>query len=127
GAGGVPRDAEQLRTGRLAGADGGERRAAFEGDVEDVDQCFNIVDGGRLAEETRLHRERRLVARLAAFPFDRIEQGGLLAADVGAGAATDLDVEAQPLPQDVVAEEAAGPGLRGGAVKTLDQIGRAHV
>src|SRR5439155_20788151 len=76
---------------------------------------------GRLAEEARLHRERRLVARLAALPLDRVEERRLLAADVGAGAAADLDVEAEPLPQDIVAEEAAGPGLLDGALQALDR------
>ena len=40
----------------------------------------------RLAEQADLDRERGLVARLAAEPLDRVEDRGLLAADVGAGA-----------------------------------------
>ena len=55
-----------------------------EDDVEHVDQRLDVVDDRRLAEEAGLDRERRLVARLAAQPLDRIEQRGFLAADVGA-------------------------------------------
>ena len=49
-----------------------------------------------------LDRERRLVARLAAVALDRVEERRLLAADVRAGAAAHLDVEA----------DAAGRGCR---------------
>jgi hypothetical protein len=61
--------------------------------VRHVGQRLDVVDDGRLAEQPDLDRERRLVARLAALALDRFEQGGLLAADVGAGATPQLDVE----------------------------------
>ena len=73
-----------------------ERRAAIQDDVRHVRQRLDVVDHGRLAEEPGVHRERRLVARLAAPPFDRFEDRRLFAADVGAGAAADLDVETAP-------------------------------
>ena len=60
-----------------------------------VHQRLDVVDHGRLAEQARLRRERRLVARLAAVALDRVEQRRLFAADVGAGAAAELDVEAR--------------------------------
>ena len=52
--------------------------------------------------------ERRLDARLAAVALDRVEQRRLLAADVGAGAAAHLDVEAHARAQHVVAEQPGG-------------------
>jgi hypothetical protein len=64
-------------TGR---ADGRERRAAFEDDAWNVGQGLDVVDDGQLAEEAGVHGERRLVARLAALPFDRLEECGFLAA-----------------------------------------------
>ena len=53
-----------------------------------------------------LDRERRLVARLAAVALDRAEDRGLLAADVGAGALAQLDVEREAVAEHVVAEQA---------------------
>ena len=82
-------------SGRALGADRRERRAAVEHDRRDVDQRLDVVDDGRLAEQPDLDRERRLVARLAALALDRLEERRLLAADVGAGAAPDLDVEGE--------------------------------
>src|SRR6185369_3317374 len=52
-----------------------------------------------------LNRERRLVAGLAALALDGVEEGGLLAADVGAGPAADLDVEREPPAQSVGAQQ----------------------
>ena len=92
----------------------GPRLAALEQDVEHVDQGLDVVDHGRLAEEADLRRERRLRARLAALAFDRVEERRLLAADVGAGAAADLDVEAEARSGDVVAEQA-------GAARRVDR------
>jgi hypothetical protein len=40
-----------------------------------------------------MRRQRRLGADLAALAFEAVEQRGLLAADIGAGADADLDVE----------------------------------
>ena len=82
-----------------------------EDDVEHVDERLDVVDDGRLAEEADLDRERRLVARLAPLALDRLEDRRLLAADVGARAAADLDVEREALAHHVVAEESALPRL----------------
>ena len=109
----VAGQAEQLWPGRALRADRRERRPAVEDDRRDVDQGLDVVDRGRLAEQPDLDRERRLVARLAALALDRFEERGLLAADVGAGAAPELDVEARsPDPRMSAPEQAArrGPG-----------------
>ena len=117
-----PRDvagqAEQLRPGRALGADPGERLAALEHDERHVGQRLDVVDDGRLAEQADLDRERRLVARLAALALDRLEERRLLAADVGAGAAPELDVEGEARAEDVGAEEAGGARRVDGAART---------
>ena len=101
----VPRDAEQLRARGALGADRRVRRAAIAQDQRDVGQRLDVVDRGRLAEQPHLDRERRLVARLGAAALDRLEQRGLLAGDVGAGADPELDVERPARARDVVAEQ----------------------
>jgi hypothetical protein len=68
------------------------------------------------AEEPRLDGERGLGARLAAEALEGREQRGLLAADVRAGAAPQLDVEACAPAHDVVAEQAA-------RARRLDRLG----
>src|SRR5206468_2984400 len=67
--------------------------APLEHDVQDVDQRLDVVGQRRLAEQTDLHRERRLVPRLAALAFDGVEQRRLLAAYIGARATPNLDLE----------------------------------
>ena len=116
----MAREAEQLGPGRALGPDPGEGLAAVGHDAQDVGQRLDVVDDRRLAEQPDLDRERRLVARLAALALDRLEERRLLAADVGAGAAPELDVEGEARAQDVVAEEA---GLAG----TVDGVGHARL
>ena len=80
----APETQNSLRAGRALRADRGERRAADGEDLQHVEQRLDVVDHGRLAEQAAARGERRLVARLAAEALDRVEQRGLLAADVGA-------------------------------------------
>ena len=54
--------------------------------------------------------ERRLVSGLGAIAFDRLEERGLLARDVGAAALADLDVERPARAEDVIAQQASRPG-----------------
>src|SRR4029077_6381901 len=83
----VSGEAEQARAGGFGRAGAGERSAAFDEDVEDVDQRLDVVLQRRLPEQARLYREWWFVPRLSPLPFDRVEQCGLLAADVRACAA----------------------------------------
>ncbi len=107
----VAREAEELRSG---GALRPERREASPAagtvleDGEHVDEGLHVVDRRRLPEQPDLDRERRLVARLAALALDRLEEGRLLATDVRAGAAPDLDVEREVRARDRRAEVAGG-------------------
>ena len=116
----MAREAEQLRPGRALGPDPGEGLAAVGHDAQDVGQRLDVVDDRRLAEQPDLDRERRLVARLAALALDRLEERRLLAADVGAGAAPELDVEGEARAQDVVTEEAGFAGA-------VDGVGHARL
>ena len=65
-------------------------------------QRLDVVDQRRPVVEALDRRERRLQARVAALALERVEQPRLLAADVGAGAAVEHEVE-----RGVAAEDAA--------------------
>jgi hypothetical protein len=56
-------------------------------------QRDHVVDHRRLAEQSLDSRQRRLGAHDAALAFERIHQRRFLAADIGAGAGPNLDVE----------------------------------
>ena len=66
----------------------------------------DVVDERRLAEEALERRDRRLGPHDAALALQALQQRGLLAADIGAGAEPDLQVEGLARAQDVVAEHA---------------------
>ncbi len=52
-----------------------------------------VVDDRGLAEQALVRRERRLGPHLATLAFEALQQRGLLAADIGAGADTHFEVE----------------------------------
>ncbi len=112
GHGDLARQAEQLRAGGAVGAGGGVRGPAVQQDRQHVHQGLDVVDQRRAAEQADVDGERRLVAGLAPLALDGVEDRGLLAADVGAGASEDLDVEAHAAAHHVVAEVAERPGTR---------------
>src|SRR3546814_2284144 len=68
------------------------RRAAAQDRRDDRD-AFDIVDGRRAAIKPRARRERRFQARLALLALEAFDHRGFFAADIGAGAAVDEDVE----------------------------------
>ena len=86
-------DAEQLGAGVVGPADAGEPGRAAAHDVGHDRDRFHVVDGGRAAIEPDIGRERRLEPRLALLAFQAFEQRGFLAADIGAGAVMDDEVE----------------------------------
>ena len=69
---------------------------------------LDVVDDRWLAESPLDGRERRLDPRPASLPFQALDQAGLLAADVGARAAMQPDVEVEPRPVNVLAQVAGG-------------------
>ena len=89
----VAGNAEQLGAGVVRPADAREPRRAAAQDVGHHRDRLDVVDGGRAAVEPDIGRERRLQPRQALLAFEAFEQRGLLAADVGAGAVVDVEVE----------------------------------
>ncbi len=73
-------------------------------------RAFKAPDSplARLTEEACLGREGRLIARLAAIPFDRIEKRRFFSADVGARTAAQCNVEIQCGPENCAAQQSAG-------------------
>ena len=82
----------------------------MHGDLGDLAQGFDVVHHGRLVHVAAGDRERRPDARLAGFAFERLDQGRLFAADVGAGTEMDLDVEIEAADAgNVLAEQLLRP------------------
>ena len=86
----------------------------------DVGKGLDVVDQGRPAVEALDRGEGRLQPRVAALALERVEQRRLLAADVGAGAAVDDQLEVAARPQDVFAEVA---GLVGFGDRGVEDVG----
>ena len=99
----VPGEREDARAGRALDAELGVLGAADLHHRGRGGDRLDVVDGGRRGVEAGDRRERGLRPRLAAPALERLEQRGLLAADVGAGASVDDDRD--------VAEELPGPHL----------------
>ncbi len=64
-------------------------------DARGPGQGLHVVDDGGPAHEAGVDGEGGPVAGLAPEAFQGLDEGGLLAADVGAGAHEDADVEIQ--------------------------------
>ena len=71
---------------------------------------LDVVDRGRAAVDARAGRERRLQPRLALLALQAFQQRRLVAADVGAGAVVDVDVEV-PAVDVVLADQLGLVGL----------------
>ena len=106
----VTGDAEQLGADIVGPADAGEPRRAAPQDIGSNRDGFDIVDGGRASVEPDIGREWWLQARLALLAFQAFEQRGLFAADIGAGAMRDIDIE-RPAVDIVLADQLGLIGL----------------
>ena len=80
---------EDLGALGLFGAHGREGRAAVVDDPGDVRVRLDVVDVGRFLPVAGLGRERRFQAGHAALAFEGLDEGGLFAADEGAGTGLD--------------------------------------
>ena len=94
------------KPGGLVGAHALEPVRAVQQDRRDRGDALDVVDDGRTRVEPGHGRERRLQAGLAATALERVEERGLLAADVGAGTGVHGDLEVEPGAEDVLAEVA---------------------
>ena len=106
----VAGDAEQLGAGIVGPSDAGEPGRAAPQDVRHDRDRLDVVDRARTAVEADIGRERRLQTRLALLAFEAFEQRGLLAADIGAGAVMDHEVERKTV-NVVLADETSLIGL----------------
>src|SRR5215216_589533 len=97
------RDRDDLGAGRALGPDLGVLGAAHPQDDRGGHQRLDVVDQRRALVEALDGGERRLQARITALALERVEQRGLLAADVRASAAVH--------PQDEVPEQVGGLDL----------------
>ena len=96
----------------LAGADAPEPIGAELDDHRHVGEGLDVVDDGRLTPQAAFGGIGRPHARLAALAFDRVDQRRLLAADEGAGAEADFQVEVEARAEDVLAQQAVAAALR---------------
>ena len=83
--------------GGMPRAVAGEQPSAVQRDVGRIGQRLDVVDDRRLAEIADRHREGRADARLARLALEQFDQRQFLAANVGARAEMDLDVEVEAL------------------------------
>ena len=84
---------------------------------------MGVVDGGRLAVEAEVRRERRLEAGLALLAFQRFEQRGFFAADVSASAHGCVQVEINARAQQVLPEQACRIGFLQRGLETGNRLG----
>ena len=113
-------EGEDLRPLALLRADAGVPGAAAEDDLPDVGEGFHVVEDARLLPETGHGGEGGPGSGHAAFPLDGGHQGRFLAADEGAGALVDLEIEVKAGSQDVLSQQAVFLGLVDGDVQAVD-------
>jgi len=125
----VAPEGEDLGPLALLGAGARVPLGALEDDRGDVGEGLDVVEHTGLAPEARDGREGRPRARLTAMALDGGHQRGLLAADEGARAHADLEVEVEAAPEDVLAEQPVLARLVQGVLETLDgkRILGAHI
>ena len=86
-------EGEYLSTLRGLGTHGSVPSRALADYLCDICVCFNVVQQGRLAEQTLYSGERRTGSRFAAVALDGGHERGLLTTDERACAEADLDIE----------------------------------
>ncbi len=86
-------------------------------------QGLDIVDNRRAGEDTDHGGEGRLEAWKPPLALDGFDESRLLSADVGAGAAVDMDLEIVAAADDVLPEEVLAPSL---GDCSFEDLGLAH-
>src|SRR6185312_10461044 len=114
----VARDAEDARARVIGRADLGVLRAAVLRDELHVAERLDVVDDRRALVEAEDGGEiRGLDARVGALALEGLDETGLLAADVGAGAAVHEDVAGVRGAGNVLADKTSRAGLGEGLLK----------
>src|SRR5476651_2080681 len=101
----VPGDAEEFGAGVVGTAESSEPGRALAQDRRRHRDRLDIVHRRGAAVEAGSRGERRLEPRHALLAFEALEQRRLLAADVGAGAAMNVDLELPARTAGIVAEQ----------------------
>ena len=129
GLGDVPGQGEDAEALGPLGAVGREVRGAVAEDVRHGGDRLDVVDHRGAGVQPGHRRERRLQPGLAAVALQRVEQRGLLAADVGARPGVHDHLEVEPGAEDVGAQVTGLVGLGHGEVQPADHVQHlaAHV
>jgi hypothetical protein len=94
----------------------------MRGDQAGGSQGLDVVHRGRLVEVAAGDGEGRADARPARLAFQRLDQRGFLAADIGAGAEVDLDVEIEALAEDVGTQQIGRAPCRQRRLQRFQQV-----
>jgi hypothetical protein len=113
----VARDGKELGALVALATKAGKPAAAAAEDGGGDGDGLDVGDGRRASEETDGSGERRLQAGLSGLAFERLDERRLLAADVGAHAAVDVDVKVVAGAAGVLADEAGLVRLLDGALE----------
>ena len=119
----------QFGAGIVRSPDRGEPGGAAPHDVGGDRDRLDVVHRRRAAVQADIRRERRLQPRHALLAFQALQQRGLFAADIGAGAVMDVEVEVIAGSAGVLADQAGLVGLvdrRLQALALADELA-AHV
>src|SRR6266851_4661803 len=85
-------DREAAQPLAVVAALAGDEAGTLLDDVAHPEDSLDIIDQRRPTKQPDLAWKGRLVARQAALPFDALEHRRFLAADIGAGAAPEMDL-----------------------------------
>ena len=120
----VARDAVDLGARVVRSAEAREPGGAAPQDGRDDRDRLDVADRGRAAVHPDRRGERRLEARLAHLALEALQQPGLLAADVGAGAAVQVDLVVVAGAAGILADQSGGVRL---VDRRLQDLRLAHV
>ena len=115
----VARQGEGLGAGAALGADAPVPCRTLVDDARHVGERLHIVQHRGLSPQSLVYRPGRLYPGHTPLALDGGGQGAALTADEGAGAAVDVDMEAEPAAHDVVAQQSGRRSLVDGHLQTL--------
>ena len=129
--------ADDARAGVVRRAELREFRASHRDNVLHVAERLDVVDDGRAHPQTEHGRKiRRLDARIRTLAFERFDEAGFLAANVGACAAMNVNFQIVARAKNIFAEKIFRARFLDGAIQNLRSfrhfatdvdIGQLHV